>query len=623
MSLEDDLQAVRDQIDGNVKYGDTTPWERLGEADDERAVDLLLEGFEWAIYRTGEPAKTALMASPNADVSPKIGERLSRWWEDDATLCVAHGAGILAARGDDRVMDELVRMSEVAKDDAIVLRGLLIARASLGDASANEAIRGRFLGGNDLHGDDSYPEKMLPLLSPAAFYDCFAEVFTRYQAGEDALGRKVSKLAFVLTTPKTKYEGGTRVSLPMPERDPRWFELGVEILAERPRPQLSAYAPKLLDVEHPEREARLRDIGWPEPPKPDPIFTKLPEQFEALRKNGDWSLRRGVGGWYLYTRTLKIAQLDELLEALGDTLDEIPGLSIAGRPLKPAAFTKLFGWEGLARFTHLDVSSTPMKLPDVRKLLRSRHAAQLEHLDLTGLRLKKPPFAELRKLEKLRSLRALSTWENIHWGDAELAAIVKSGLPFERLDLPSWRLGSELELYGVNESARALRTILLTNQWSLGPAAPRFLQGLAENEGQLERLDVSGCFANVGPGDWNLADDAPMPSFRVLQARGTKVRDFVAQLVDAWFFGQLEDLDLAHVGFHEALLTAKAPLKKLSLRGAHGLDGAALEKLGQAPIAEHLEWLDVGGATDLRVDDIERVPEHVQEAMRAADWPFA
>ena len=628
-TLEADLGEVREAITKNQKYGAKEAIARLGESTDDRALEMLLDAFEWALLRSCEPAKSALTTSPHPEVSVRIAERLPGWWEEKerahSRLCVSHAGAVLAARGDVRALDAVRAIAEKAREasDNIVLRGMLFARVGMGDTAAQDEVREHFLTGPAHQGADAYPEKLLGVVSPAAYFDTFASIAAAYQDGDNTMAKKAGTVLFRVTQPQTKYEGTVRVQLPMPERDPRWFELGARMVAERPRPSIHSYAFALLDVPHPDAEARRAELGV-EAPRPDPRLAKLPDTLKARHEEGAFAFwPAAYGTRWIHCPGLKLGELQELLDALGDDAADVRGLSLAGRPLNKAAFTKVFGWEGLRHFTHLSLASMRnLVLSEVRKLAKSPHLEQLEHLDLRAPAAKDPysVIAKAKNLPALRSLRLGGT-DSHQPGDDALRKLLAGSLRLRALELGHFKLQAATVELARSELGVGLEELTFVGQYRRASDISAFLEALAEGGGTLRRLVLERCFGNMSPQSWGAAP-ATLRELVVTNAGSA----FFAPFAESPLLPQLERLSLASSYLDATalapLLEANAPeLRHLSLRHCAGVDRALLEALVQSPLVARVETLDVGGRTDLRADAIDAAPPRLAEAMRAAGWP--
>lgn len=625
MGLEDDLTTLRSAIDGDERLNDElrAAIARLAESTDDRALHLLVEAFTWSVYTSWTELKDALVASKHSDASRYLASQFQTWWDADETLCISHAAPVLARRFSTEALPTLREMSEIAADDSIVLRALLVARIALGDVEAMEPARREFLSGRSHQGTDAYPEMVMELASAEAFYDTFAEIVRRYQAGDNDLSDAAAKIAFQVTDRPYRYEGRKRVLLPWPERDPRWAELGVEILAQRPRPKLIPYAEKLLRVPHPNQ---VKQIGRETDPH-DRLLDDLPETLLQMHREGGWALYERHGVKWIAARSLMMADLDALFDAWGDRARSIRGLSMRGRQLVTAAFEKLFGWQRLERFTHFDFSYMPMKAADMHALIDSQGMHDAIYLNVRSIAAKKPPLGRLGSWKSLRALVLGSGGDyGPQYGLSTLMELAEGRPALDRLELHDFRFERSMASFGDTDLAGELGELRIAGWYRMGNDASALLHRIASHGGRLRRLELPGCFRNLGPGDWNEHGSTSLESLSAIDLAGGATSDLFPGLANAWFIPQLRELGLGRTYVYQdrfaPMLEIEMPeLRRLSLRDVEGLDRALFERIVDAPLARHLEYLDVGGATDLRTDDARVAPPHVRRAMRAAGWP--
>ena len=626
MGLEDDLATLRAAVDGDERLDDElrAAIARLADSNDDRALHLLVEAFTWSVYTSWTELKDALSASKHSEASAYVASRFRTWWDDDDTLCISHAAPVLARRGATETLPILREMSDVAADDSIVLRALLVARIALGDVDAMEPARDEFLSGRSHQGTDAYPEHVMELAGAEAFYDTFAPIVRRYQDGETELRDAAATVAFQVTHRPHRYEGAKRVDLPWPERDPRWAELGVEILEQRPRPKLIHYASQLLDVPHPDGHALRESVGLG-PKESNPLLDGLPDALLESHRAGGWGLYDALGVTWIEARSVTLADLEALFEAWGERARDVRGFSIRGRRFDTPAFTKLFGWTGLDAFTHFDFAYTPMRANDMLALCASEGMRHATYLNVRSIAAKKPPLAALGK--SLRGLRALAIGSGGDYGPQYGLPILMqlADASFDRLELYDFRFERSMAGFGDTKLARELGELRVAGWYRMGDDAAELLRRIANGGGRLRRLELPDCFRNLGTGDWN--DPAcELATLEAIDLRGGATSDLFPMLAQAWFIPQLSELGLARTwAFQdrlEPMLSIEMPqLKRLSLRSVDALDRGLFERLVHAPLAANLEWLDVGGATDLRTRDESIAPDHVRRAMRAAGWP--
>jgi hypothetical protein len=644
MQLDEALAVIDDatQTTRHQKFSEQAI-ECLRASTDDRAVEALLHLFEWAKLRSCEPAKSALMHSAHPEVALRIADRLETWWkqevEEHTRLCVSHAGAVLAALGDARVLpqvQEIGRLAEEAEDN-IVLRGMLFARVGIGDESAQQEVRTHYLTGPAHQGADAYPEKLLGVVSPEAYFDTFAPIVREYQEGDNSLGSKASKLLFHLTSPAHEYRGTERVHKPLPPRDPRWLELGVELMRERPRPVIFGYAPQLLDIDHPRREQLLEALPTSaigsEPNPVAALLDGLPAEFEQLRAKAAWRLFSASGVVWLHAAALKLGEVEALFDALGEAkAAQIRGFSLAGRKLNAQAFAKLFRWPGLGRFTHLSLASMPnLKVAELRQLAASEHVAQLEHLDLKGLVPSKPPFKALARREVFPNLHTLllAPAEGVEPTEAALAPLFSGSLRVRRLTLIGYRIDrAVLELAG-SEFGRELEELAIPGQYPVSRTVAQMLSLLGEQGGKLRRLELPNCFNNLSPSSWVVENGHELETLSELVLDGAATESLFEALADAPFLPRLRSLSLARAGvpsqrFAPMLEVEMPSLVELSLNSAAGVNADWLRELARAPASwiTQLERLDLRGPTDLRAGDIDLLPESAQAAVRAVGWPY-
>jgi hypothetical protein len=631
---------------------------RLAELDDDRALELLLEIFVLEWEGRDRAGLRALIHSVAPGASLALVQRLPGWVERKKAgevqlgRLLAEACQVLSARGDAAALPGLVEATGLAGDDRLLSQRLLVARMALGDEPAAEELRQRWLR-PCYSGEDKIGKEILERSAPEVAYRFLAPIVRAHQGGDDSLRDTAAKLLFDLTTPEHRWggpDGTERIELPLPPRDPAWFELGLELLEQRPRPHLHGYLRPLLALPHPRREELLEAASqrYPHaglltglrPPAGHPLLAHLdPERLESHGVVPERFRQEPSGEWTLLARSGRLVELSGILEGLGERASLVTGIDFGGRAMPPNAAELVAAWEDLGRFRRLSLKGSVLKLPALRKLLKSPHLGAVEQLDLGFTQLTGTGLAALGKARTLPRLRSLllACDEGRH-SASDLEALVQgpalAGL--EELSLAGWRLEGGWRALGGSTLGRNLLCLDLSEQHHLGHDLARLLHCLAEHDARLETLKLGYSFQGVrqGSDDWNhwLDDQAqqrPVTPLAGLRRLELAVVDgpMLAALLGASIFPGLTALDLSDstlAGEDLALFAAQDPpsaLAELRLRHVQRIDRAAIERLAAWPQAARLELLDVGGRTDLRSDALEGLPDGMVRAIEAAGWP--
>lgn len=350
----------------------------------------------------------------------------------------------------------------------------------------------------------------------------------------------------------------------------------------------------------------------------DPRVSLLPAELRARHEQHPLFLPRSLGAEWLDARKLKLTEIDAVLDALGGRAGDLRGLSFHGRNLGKPGFTKIAAWPGLAHFTHLSIAHMPkLGAPELRKVLASKYIAQLEHLDVRGPSAKDPyPILAAANLPQLSSL-SLGPSERNRPGPNAMPTLTGSALQLRRLELDGFPIGA-FEQLGESRLGRGLQELVVVGQRR--QEVGTFL-GLVADANRLQQLTLTRQRHDYAAKDWG--ERAP-ESLCALHIEGALPSVF-GPLATAPFVAQLERLELERCRLDlraiEPLLARTAPsLTRLSLHDCVGMSDAIFDALVDSPFAANLVRLDLAG-TGLGSDVIQRAPEPIADAMRAAGWP--
>jgi hypothetical protein len=469
-------------------------------------------------------------------------------------------------------------------------------------------------------------------------YEAISPFILEHQGGNDDLTQAALTIMLALTEP-----AAARL-----ERDPRWFELGLQLYEDRPRFILRPYVSGLLRGEHPERQTLVeqalerlfgaRNTLLERIATPHPLLEGVSEEICSRYSLGIYLSRPPDAT--LSAMKLNRKGIDEILEALGDRAKEVTGLSFSLRRLNKQAMEAIAGHPTLSHFKRLEFRNSQIKNVGLKELLKSPHLGQLEHLDVSNCGLTKPAIAALGKAETLPALKSLVLGCEKGSGDKsgfqEQDALIKSKtLHLERLALRGWEPIRSREAFATCELVRGLKELDLSGMEMRYARADVDLMGhLARAGSPIEAIDLSKCYAHSGDGptDWNsvtVGDDTvqtePMPKLTRLAMDDCGFdAKMLAVLCKAHFFPRLKELSLqrSKLGAGDLgplLESIDLDLEALDLSGSNSFRIEALEELAQWPRASALERLTLK-ETDLRAKDIERVPQ-LKAAMLAGGWP--
>jgi hypothetical protein len=631
---------------------------RLAAINDDEALDTLLDIFT-SDRHSDKRSASALVEATHPQTSARLADRMLEWISrKDHRLgpALSKGCEVLVRRGDASVLPVLAEGTRLAGDDTILTRNLLIARVALGDQASSDELRDRFVVPR-YSGEDRIAEYFIAWAGPAATFDLLAPIVRAFHDGDETMRNAAPKVLFSLTNPTTRSEGTTRIELPLPPRDPRWFELGLELLLARTRPAIASAAEKLLDVEHPARLSLLKAAHERlkgsralaervHADEPHPILSHLDDELVA-RCDLRAAITREDDGWTLSMRDLKRADVEATLQKLGERAQLITGLSFGGRQLNEEAMQILAEWPSMGHFTRVNLAFTPITPKGMSELLRSPHLGRLEVLDLSGCGLNKAALRALGKAKTLPTLNALylARGERDKPGAAEVQALIDGPLfsRLTRLRLKGWDLTGDAvptticQALGGSQVGKNLRWLDLSNQAGLlGDRLSSLLHCLAENGGQLDTLILASCYRPAQGGeDWTTwqAPDGLQPATPLLSLRRLVLdecgvdSDFLAALVRAGFFKDLTSLSMRRNALDSRQLTplveyqGPCSLEVLDLSDCAKLDRPALEALAGWPHAAKLRRLGLHGRTDLRNEDLDHIPDGIRQAVLAAGWP--
>lgn len=595
-----------------------------------RALPALLAMFVQAQSSNGGPAKLGLIRAQAPDTSTVVAGQLVDWFGAGHTLAAFHACEIVARRGDGSALEALQRLGEVAHEDAVVSRGALIARVALGDSAAAadwEALVGVPISGG---GFDHVARILRDVSTPERYFDVMHGYVERAQAGAKEWDHAAWQvLAKLFPTPQAEVKAEW-IAPPPPPADPRWFELGLRMYREHATSMLQSYVPKLLAIDHPAKLECLRELVTTAPNAPLYV-RKLARAGHPLLADPDvcdqYALYEHLlprdGGWELWARSYKRADIDAIVAALGDRAGEVTRLSFKSRALPADAFGKLAEHAGLAHFRALDLSSTGVDHKGLTALLKSPHLARLEELRFRGLKPSKSTGTALAKLPALVALH-LGGDDNAKLGTKELELLLASKLAprLRTLSLEQWQLGNDTATLISGVANGALRELRLRGSIRL-IKLPELLSLAHEHQVALEAIELRDPMTSAQALDWGEVWPATLRALTIQPANDELLRS----LVRAAPFRQLEALSVASTsgvtddGLDVLDALADAALKRLDLRDNPRITGAGLRRIAASPLASQLVWLGVGGATNVRQADVDALSGQLRAAVIAAGWP--
>lgn len=600
---------------------------RLAASSDDAALDALLTLFVAERYCYDRPAKRALVTAVHPQTGRRLAERMVECAPDEErNLVTSHGAEVLARRGQRDVVDLLrAALDATPEDDAIVQRCVLVAMIALG-APEHARLRALFVEEED----DHILRDLQVHAAPSDFFECFAPLLESFQAqrgspdeGPDHLFRLVPKVLFALSRGPDEPEDP---ALPNPEHliDPRWYELALALRTRRPRPPMAYDLESLLERARREPPpgftewvARARETASRsrflarlagEHALIDGLIEKqrLDEEFVAqqdLRR----AVQQGDEGWTLVTWAHKADDIRAIFERMGE---ELSGISFRGRGLPAAAVPKITPLLDTFRISRVDLSRNPLGQEGLLALLQSGHVAHVTHLDLSDIRVTGGSFGALGHTDALPALRSLQI-AGEH-GPKELASLLEGDAltAVTDLGLAGWKV----DFARLVDSAafQGMRRLHVTTTFEARPLLMR-LESLVELSFQSAARNYSLRCDEYGPS-----------ALERLVLDFCHVHDSQGGIFQSPLLDTLTELSFEGAWFpaFDALL-AREPksLRRLSLRHVRTIDRDHLARLAAWPTLEQLEWLDLGGDTDLSPDDLQLLPESAREAVRATRWP--
>lgn len=357
--------------------------------------------------------------------------------------------------------------------------------------------------------------------------------------------------------------------------------------------------------------------------------------------NARTMFRFSEGTWWISvrsngpgTRVRTPAEVERLLEVLGDRRGMVEGLDLNGSEHEGPAFIQ---WSGLSHFKRLDFSDCNIRKDGLQKVLACGHIEQLEHLGLSGCDISKAGVTLLKQSDEMPALRSLDLssgdYDRTKWNGNMLKHLVGTkkkpygatmrGL--EQLKLGGWDCQFDLAVLPESDLGRGLRMLDLEGQMSLGERVRKLLHDFARTGGKLEELRLKWVFRNWGAENWNkgFSGDTlvPLKTLRGLVLDGGSFNaKYVAKLADAWFWPQLERLSLVQCNLYPDALkpwaSASAGLRELWLDDNENLGRDALHEFAGYPMAAKLERL--GLKKTASAEDLEGLPESVNKAVEAA-----
>ncbi len=573
MGIQDDIAQARRlaQTDRSREWVELAP--RLARSTNDDALDALLLLFVAERWDSDPPARKALVDGKHPQTGSRLAENLEKWLADeDTNLLVAFAAEILAQRDERDAIPRLRASFDATPEDDYVLRASQIAALlALGEAMEDVA-RADYVEFED--------QELLALvlrLAPDAYFDSYAPLL-----GSDVPKRlQPPILSTLLAAQRTL--------------DSRWTELGNRLKSERPPPFLAHFIPRLttssevaVGSDHP-----LSDV--------DEAFAAKHDLHNALVHNAH--------GWTLVTKAHSRADIVAIFAKLGTKLT---GLSFRNRRIPAKHMSDIGVLANELRLGALDLSGNPLGVMGLRSLL-ARPFPKLTHLNLGHANLTAKAYELLSSTSSLPALRSLHLAREGDKPSKDFLTALVSGdaLQLKELSLAHWRSLDFAELVDSRFFA-SLERLHVTTTFEIDP--------LLANLGELRELSFAGALRNYA---LVCRDVGPSKLERIV-LDGCAVDPRTGGLFESTLFGTIRELSLerAYFGAFDKMLETDPPaLRHLNLRHVNTINRAALERLANWPPTQRLEWLDVGGDTDLRAQDVEVLPESARDAVRRAGWP--
>lgn len=533
---------------------------RLAESTHDDALDALLLLFVAERWDSDPPARKALVDGKHPQTGSRLAENLERWLADeDTNLLVAFAAEILAQRDERDAVPRLRASFDATPEDDSVLRASQIAALLALGEPMEEVARADYVEFED--------QELLALvlrLAPDAYFDSYAPLL-----GSDVPKRLQPPILSTLLAEQRTL-------------DSRWTELGNRLKSERPPPFLAHFIPRLTT-------STKVAIGRDHP------LADVDETF-AAKHDLDNALVHNAHGWTLVT---KAHSRDDIVAIFAKLGTKLTGLSFRNRRIPAKHMSDIGVLANELSLGALDLSGNPLGVTGLRSLL-ARRLPKLTHLNLGHANLTAQAYELLSSTSSLPALRSLHlAREGNKPSQAFLTALVSGdALQLKELSLAHWRSLDFAELVDSRLFA-SLERLHVTTTFEIDP--------LLANLGELRELSFAGALRNYG---------LVLDRCAVDPRRGG--------LFESTLFGTIRELSLerAYFGAFDKMLEADPPaLRRLNLRHVHTINRAALERLANWPPTQRLEWLDVGGETDLRAQDIEVLPEFARDAVRRTGWP--
>lgn len=612
--IDEDLIAAKTIIGGKNQTDvfDLAP--RLATYDDPRAIDALLELCDVTPMGSAAAASAELQKCDPAQTVAAFRKKAATWTESEEKKLRWALRGV--APFCDPSLLELSRALFERWDDQISKRVAAFAILCSDDVeSASDALRGWIF---DESIEFEFLAKELLWNAPKRAADLLIPLVQSFQAGDDRLADAISALN--LRDDKTLVNGVWEPKLiPL---NAEWFELGLELALQRPRPGILT-TEEMLRVHHPERE-KLSANALQEAPNSRRIarVANPPVEVEGATWNGH--------GYTLRTNQQSPESLEETLENLDH--EAVLSLIIPGELTKELRET-WFEWSGLSRFRCIYMEDA--RSADLKAFLKSDFISGITELSINASSVGKSALKAIGKTEKLphlQRLRLLAKPNRNREKDFELLSPLleqESGLSsLVELDLPTWRFeGYEAE---ISKTALFQRVKKLGFQGlSGGPKwVVSLLHHMAKAGSELERLDLS-----VGHDplnrcviDWTQIDGSPaeyVESLRTIDFSRTHLSvDAIKNIVEApWW--PLEKIVFASlpIACVEPLTAAAPGTKHLTLHNQTDLTLDRLLVWGESDLFQGLQSLTVSGVNGLHTADLQNVPSALKSAILAGDWP--
>lgn len=586
-------------------------------------MDALLDMAGFQPFGGESAALAPLLASPVRDTAARFLAKAPAWIDTNQDNALYWALLAVAPRRDPALV-EITRALQERWQGKLEARAALAARLMCGDPDAITELQSAAWLDNkrDL---DKIVEVLIWSCPPAAA-EILIPIVRRYQHGATHLA-PLAKAVSTLGAAKTSWKGGQATHTPAP-LDPAWFDLGLEILLERPRPGVRPGV--MLAAPSSNRETRVRE-ALARAPNSQTLAALLPPRPlpKALSPEQQGFVRHTDFGYQIALHGLDPARLDGILAAL----DEPPARIQLAFPAKLTATERKqwFAAAGMARASRHKLIA--LGAAGFKAYLKSPHVAGVTHLVLREADIGLGGVTELAASDAMPALAHLDLGTGDHdrttWTDDVAAALVAgrgaslAGLASLRLD--GWKIRNGGPL-GESALFRGLTELSMRRQMQLGLAAHALLFGLGEGGSQLAKLDLGTCYRNLrdGSGNWTESRGQPIKPvpIRTLVFDGNIVD---AKLLEAiskagW---PLETLILKNTDPRalDGLKASNLELRHLDLADSPTLTAAHVREWSTWPVFAKLDTLVLTGQNEIRGDDLATFPEAVQRAIVAGGWP--